>query len=875
MGNGRGRGRGASGGYIPRGNRGGYRGGGYQGGGSNEYFFMDDGYQGFASNSYHGYTNQPSRIPTVARDYGFSGSGSNGFRGFRRVQDSPYTLVDEAQNTGLHMRDWGSTSALRHLAVKFVPSSTGNLILADLFKPLNLEVRPGRPEENASAEKNISPDLEPSDTHADVDKPQEDLSQLVKISGLDLGSTGMRTCAGQDSVTGTTSGAPGFAIDLVGNPGLSPEQEVPDRVASPTLSTASSEEIVFVPRRNRGDIAANMVAGATCSPTRGQQLEEQETYSEASETTAQLAPTDESNIRADPTIGVQFGVKASIAVVDSPRKPALCLAEASNGMEGPTEALCMVENKWSGRSISDNRERRATGRGKKDSDDEALRDYQENVLAQMLTETAEEAGESSNTMRIRNLADENNWLDATDSDDEAEDEAAIDEYKSELWEPEYLQDLDLLDTASEGPHGIVKAVLGKRQRPSGLQYMVTWQDDKAETPMWILAEKLDSSSDHRIKEFLVLEERKLAEGFPSSGDSEDDEGDGDLKLARLLQRKEELGIVGGSDLDSFDAEIMELDVDFFPLGAGKAGKKKRLKKRRGGKDSSLGDFTPDPSTGHFPSASWMADAYEGFDVMEWDRPSLTKRKGKGKQHALNLSDSEQEAELQASWAKDREKKKIRKQEREARRAEGMLGKKAQTTNKRDSNAKFLEGITMEELKHKIQIFLENDIQCLTLPPMDKKNRKTVHHIAMAFNLKSKSFGSGKTRFPTLFKTSDSTIYEEDSARVAQIMRTEKFLAPPDIGGGGRRGGGGKRGGRHGGGGGGVAGRARSGAGGVVRHKEGDIVGAGAAELGGDNRGRIMLEKMGYKPGMALGATNNKGIIVPLAAVVKVGKAGLG
>lgn len=158
--------------------------------------------------------------------------------------------------------------------------------------------------------------------------------------------------------------------------------------------------------------------------------------------------------------------------------------------------------------------------------------------------------------------------------------------------------------------------------------------------------------------------------------------------------------------------------------------------------------------------------------------------------------------------------------------------------------------------------------------MDKKNRKTVHHIAMAFNLKSKSFGSGKTRFPTLIKTSSSAIYEEDSTKVAQIMRTEAFLARPDIG-SGRRGGGGKRGAGRGGAG---AGRARGewgGAGGVVRHKEGDIVGAGAAELAEDNRGRIMLEKMGYKAGTALGATNNKGIIVPLAAVVKVGKAGLG
>jgi len=71
---------------MPRGNRGGYRGGGYQGGGSNEYSSMGSEYQGFASNSYHGYANQPSHIPAVVRDHGFFEGGNNGFHGFRGSQ---------------------------------------------------------------------------------------------------------------------------------------------------------------------------------------------------------------------------------------------------------------------------------------------------------------------------------------------------------------------------------------------------------------------------------------------------------------------------------------------------------------------------------------------------------------------------------------------------------------------------------------------------------------------------------------------------------------------------------------------------------------------------------------------------------------------
>jgi len=36
----------------------------------------------------------------------------------------------------------------------------------------------------------------------------------------------------------------------------------------------------------------------------------------------------------------------------------------------------------------------------------------------------------------------------------------------------------------------------------------------------------------------------------------------------------------------------------------------------------------------------------------------------------------------------------------------------------------------------------------------------------------------------------------------------------------------------------------------------------------------MLMKMGWKSGMGLGAENNKGILEPLAPVIKVTKAGL-
>lgn len=61
----------------------------------------------------------------------------------------------------------------------------------------------------------------------------------------------------------------------------------------------------------------------------------------------------------------------------------------------------------------------------------------------------------------------------------------------------------------------------------------------------------------------------------------------------------------------------------------------------------------------------------------------------------------------------------------------------------------------------------------------------------------------------------------------------------------------------------------------MTYRDGDIVGQHAAELGVENKGRAMLEKMGWSKGMALGSGENKGIMVPITHVVKKTKAGLG
>ena len=150
--------------------------------------------------------------------------------------------------------------------------------------------------------------------------------------------------------------------------------------------------------------------------------------------------------------------------------------------------------------------------------------------------------------------------------------------------------------------------------------------------------------------------------------------------------------------------------------------------------------------------------------------------------------------------------------------------------------------------------------------MVRRERKIVHEIANAVKLKSKSLGSGKSRFPVLYKTSKTAQDIEETLRpVESRLSLTHFLPRGDQG---RRRGAPRW----------KASRTRSGGleRAAVSYRDGEIVGAAAPELGQENRGRAILEKMGWSTGTTLGALNNdRGIRQPPAQVVKTTKAGLG
>ncbi|KAL4778083.1 hypothetical protein BJX76DRAFT_167140 [Aspergillus varians] len=270
-----------------------------------------------------------------------------------------------------------------------------------------------------------------------------------------------------------------------------------------------------------------------------------------------------------------------------------------------------------------------------------------------------------------------------------------------------------------------------------------------------------------------------------------------------------------------------------------------------------------PDDGTFASATAFSDAleldpYYKLDIMDFSRPSLRKKKSKKLGHLdFEALDTELENKLVTAWNNDRLKKKSKKREREELRARGLLGRRKDDP---DLKTKYTDGIDIEDLKSEIRLFLLSPKNSLSLPPMTKHRRMLIHDMAHALRLTSQSRGRGSSRFPVLSKTSRTPKYTHGTiSQMDRVFSKERF-SPRALKAWDKTSG--------------QSAKTKSGHG-NVSYMDGDVVGASAPEIGAENKGRAMLEKMGWSTGTALGATNNKGILLPVAQVVKNSKAGLG
>lgn len=88
-------------------------------------------------------------------------------------------------------------------------------------------------------------------------------------------------------------------------------------------------------------------------------------------------------------------------------------------------------------------------------------------------------------------------------------------------------------------------------------------------------------------------------------------------------------------------------------------------------------------------------------------------------------------------------------------------------------------ISLETITQHIRNFVTDlgGAPTLSLPPMTREMRKSVHEIAHAFSLKSKSEGKGATRFTKLAKTTLSGAWV-DERKIADILRKSKLPQSP-------------------------------------------------------------------------------------------------
>lgn len=143
--------------------------------------------------------------------------------------------------------------------------------------------------------------------------------------------------------------------------------------------------------------------------------------------------------------------------------------------------------------------------------------------------------------------------------------------------------------------------------------------------------------------------------------------------------------------------------------------------------------------------------------------------------------------------------------------------------------------------------------------MDVHARKIIHDLSNKFNIKSKSTGKADQRRPTLYRTLRTLPYSEVTFGNAISRIQRRYLPRLDTKG--------KRKAK--------STSVRGNGNAATSYQEGEIVGGAAPELGTDNRGRAMLERMGWSTGTALGAEDNKGIMQPVTQTMRKTKAGLG
>lgn len=174
----------------------------------------------------------------------------------------------------------------------------------------------------------------------------------------------------------------------------------------------------------------------------------------------------------------------------------------------------------------------------------------------------------------------------------------------------------------------------------------------------------------------------------------------------------------------------------------------------------------------------------------------------------------------------------------------------------DLYKKYPIGLHVQNIKDECELFLERNKDRLRFPPLDPHGNNVILKICHNFNFKGYKEGSGKNTHIVAQKTSRTDRYSPDYDTVSRLLRQRPVFYRVDVDRPRRT----------------TTEKVSSKA--KFHTKEGEVVGQDAPEIGKDNIGRKMLEKLGWSNGEGLGAHGNKGIAEPLMAKVKKSKSGL-
>ena len=605
------------------------------------------------------------------------------------TESQHFSLQDEARNTDRHHSFWTSDVKLRHTRVNFV--SAGNL---EGSKKQDLQ-----DEQETSAQKTI---LESEAALADMaldDSPERSGSHSTRQERAQSSSRNAEHLESplQDPPSPGLSHSH-FFIDTKGSniqtqPALPPPTI---RHPSPSPSSSSGEVIVFTGRNGRGrggpgqaEAEAQSSRQTSVTPQRVSELGDSPEEAFDSAQSMSEKPQPETH-------------EASTRIIEEPSY---------------TVQTTTISTRAQSRKSGAPKERKPRHRSIRRGPVDLTKHDEEALLAEYIA-----------NMREKSVSEESDCetlapgLGGNAASSSSSVYPSLDSEMRDGWDISAIQDLGDMSTSDEVLDSI-QAILSKRHRPHGLQYLVVWEGYTVDDAKWISSSLLTMSGAAEVIARFEENEKEIAEYPGDASDSTESELDGDSdpgtddleedlkddadllmrkavrmtdeRMARLLAKQEELGM-GADELLLFDDDEDDDDDDeddedrdrrprSTPKLKGRAAQNKRPK-------------------GDLASVAFLAEQYENFDIMDWDRTSLVK-KPKGQKPALpfDVSDSELEAALLSSWASDRNKKSARKREREELRAQGLLGKK--NKHKANMKAKYAEGMTMDDIKDEIKQFL--------------------------------------------------------------------------------------------------------------------------------------------------------------------------